>query len=168
MASVPSRERKWRRPPPPLPMWKKTRFPSAPPLGLPERQSSASTLFIDAATRANLELVKTLSGQREGLAAQRHGPHRHRRRRAASGRAADVAADRSQEIAARQDAVAWLLSDNFLRAVAQPAEGRARHAAALSRLALDRGGPRDLAAIRQGLITAGEVAGADARDGSAG
>ena len=44
----------------------KTQISERPPLGLPERQSAASTLFIDPATRANLELVKTLSGDRNG------------------------------------------------------------------------------------------------------
>lgn len=50
----------------------KTQISERPPLGLPERQSSSSTLFIDAATRANLELVKTLSGQKTRLPAQYH------------------------------------------------------------------------------------------------
>ena len=44
----------------------KTQLAERPPLGLPERESSASTLFIDPATRANLELVRTLSGERSG------------------------------------------------------------------------------------------------------
>ncbi|MDQ0455296.1 DNA mismatch repair protein MutS [Rhizobium paknamense] len=137
----------------------KTQISERPPLGLPERQSSASTLFIDAATRANLELVKTLSGQREGSLLNAMD-------RTVTGGGARLLAERlmspltdPQEIAARQDAVAWLLSDNFLteqlRSLLKGAPDMPR---ALSRLALDRGGPRDLAAIRQGLITAGEVA----------
>src|SRR6218665_863092 len=44
----------------------KTQFSERPPLGIPERESGASTLFIDPATRTNLELVKTQSGDRNG------------------------------------------------------------------------------------------------------
>ena len=44
----------------------KTQKAERPPLGVPEREAAGSTLFIDAATRANLELVRTLSGSREG------------------------------------------------------------------------------------------------------
>ncbi|MGB8292038.1 MAG: DNA mismatch repair protein MutS, partial [Rhizobium ruizarguesonis] len=44
----------------------KTQIAERPPLGKPERESAASTLFIDPATRANLELARTLSGDRNG------------------------------------------------------------------------------------------------------
>lgn len=44
----------------------KTQLQERPALGIPERESAASTLFIDPATRANLELAKTLSGSRDG------------------------------------------------------------------------------------------------------
>ena len=44
----------------------KTQIANRPPLARPEREDNASTLFIDPATRANLELVKTLSGERQG------------------------------------------------------------------------------------------------------
>ncbi len=52
--------------PPPSPMSRRRRSTRVPPLGRPERESSASTLFIDPATRANLELARTLSGSRDG------------------------------------------------------------------------------------------------------
>ena len=48
---------------------------------------------IDAATRANLELTRTLSGERSGIVAGRHRSHRHACRRAAFGRAPRGAAD---------------------------------------------------------------------------
>ena len=55
-------------------------------------------------------------------------------------------------IAARQDAWSWLLADrpapNGLRAALRAAPDIAR---ALARLSLNRGGPRDLAALRDGL-----------------
>jgi DNA mismatch repair protein MutS len=44
----------------------KTQKAERPPLMRPEREETGGTLFIDAATRANLELMRTLSGQRDG------------------------------------------------------------------------------------------------------
>src|SRR5690606_19378701 len=44
----------------------KTQIAERPPLDFPEREENGATLFIDPATRANLELMKTLSGSREG------------------------------------------------------------------------------------------------------
>ena len=72
----------------------KTQKAERPPLSRPEREEAGSTLFIDPATRANLELLRTLSRQPRRLAAQGDRPHRDRRRRAAAGRTADGAADR--------------------------------------------------------------------------
>ncbi|HBF28313.1 MAG TPA: DNA mismatch repair protein MutS, partial [Rhizobium sp.] len=138
----------------------KTQISERPPLGLPERQSASSTLFIDAATRGNLELVKTLSGDR-------HGSLLNAIDRTVTGGGARLMAERLmspltdvEAIADRQDSVAYFLTDNFLterlREMLKRAPDMPR---ALSRLALDRGGPRDLAAIRQGLATASEVGG---------
>ncbi|MEO1467867.1 MAG: DNA mismatch repair protein MutS, partial [Pseudomonadota bacterium] len=124
----------------------------------PRREGAGATMRIDAASRRNLELMRTLSGAREGsllAAVDRTG----------TGAGARLLADRlaapltdTAAIAARQDAVDWL--------AARPAE--ARHLAealraapdierALSRLGLGRGGPRDLAAIRGGLRAADAV-----------
>src|SRR5690606_1873578 len=44
----------------------KTQLSERPPLARPEREEAGSSLFIDAATRANLELTRTLSGNRDG------------------------------------------------------------------------------------------------------
>jgi DNA mismatch repair protein MutS len=44
----------------------KTQKAERPPLSRPEREEAGSTLFIDPATRANLELLRTLSGSRDG------------------------------------------------------------------------------------------------------
>ena len=44
----------------------KTQIAERPPLMRPERESEGSSLFIDPATRANLELLRTLSGNRDG------------------------------------------------------------------------------------------------------
>ncbi|WP_454892383.1 DNA mismatch repair protein MutS [Agrobacterium vacciniicorymbosi] len=137
----------------------KTQIAERPPLAAPERESAASTLFIDPATRANLELTKTLSGERDGSLL-------HAINRTVTGGGARLLAERlmspltdADKINARLDAVAYLLddvslSDGLRDALKQVAD----MPRALSRLALDRGGPRDLGAIRIGLSAAAHVA----------
>ncbi|SSC70368.1 unnamed protein product [Ciceribacter sp. T2.26MG-112.2] len=137
----------------------KTQISERPPLGLPERQSAASTLFIDPATRANLELVKTLSGDRNGSLLKAID-------RTVTGGGARLLAERlmspltdPEQIAGRQDSVAFMLSEPSLSDRLRDGLKRVPDMPrALSRLALDRGGPRDLGAILQGIVTAGEVA----------
>jgi DNA mismatch repair protein MutS len=137
----------------------KTQIAERPPLAAPERESAASTLFIDPATRANLELTKTLSGERDGSLL-------HAINRTVTGGGARLLAERlmspltdADKINARLDAVAYLLddvslSDGLRDALKQVAD----MPRALSRLALDRGGPRDIGAIRLGLSAAENVA----------
>ncbi|NTF06122.1 DNA mismatch repair protein MutS [Agrobacterium rubi] len=137
----------------------KTQIAERPPLAAPERESAASTLFIDPATRANLELTKTLSGERDGSLL-------HAINRTVTGGGARLLAERlmspltdAEKINARLDAVAYLLddvslSDGLRDALKQVAD----MPRALSRLALDRGGPRDIGAIRLGLSAAANVA----------
>ncbi|WFU47876.1 DNA mismatch repair protein MutS [Sinorhizobium terangae] len=136
----------------------KTQLAERPALGIPERESAASTLFIDPATRANLELVKTLSGAREGTLL------RALDRTVTSGGARLLAErlmspltdpDRintrldSIEVLADQPSFATDLRDALRRAPDMPR--------ALSRLALGRGGPRDLGAIKAGLRAAAAI-----------
>ncbi|MBS7696402.1 MULTISPECIES: DNA mismatch repair protein MutS [unclassified Chelatococcus] len=138
----------------------RTQLGSRPPLSPPAREAAGGTLLIDAATRANLELTRTLSGERGGslLAAV------DRTLTSAGGRLlAERLAGPSTDLAvirARHDAVAYLVDRAFLReglrARLRAAPDMAR---ALSRLALGRGGPRDLAALRDGLGVADVVAG---------
>ncbi|MGV1750819.1 DNA mismatch repair protein MutS [Agrobacterium sp. CG674] len=137
----------------------KTQIAERPPLAAPERESAASTLFIDPATRANLELTKTLSGERDGSLL-------HAINRTVTGGGARLLAERlmspltdADRINARLDAIGYLLddvslSDGLRDALKQVAD----MPRALSRLALDRGGPRDLGAIRLGLSAAANVA----------
>ncbi len=54
----------------------RTQLGQRPPLSPPLRESQEATLLIDQATRANLELVRTLSGERCRFAAGRDRPHR--------------------------------------------------------------------------------------------
>jgi DNA mismatch repair protein MutS len=137
----------------------RTQLGKRPPLSPPLHESAGAAMAIDQATRTNLELMRTLSGERRGslleaidttvtaagsrLLAQR-----------LSAPLTDPAA-----IARRLDAVACFTGD-----VAARADTRSRLAAApdlaraLSRLVVGRGGPRDLAAIRDGLLAAAELA----------
>lgn len=137
----------------------KTQIAERPPLGAPERESAASTLFIDPATRANLELVKTLSGERDGSLL-------HALNRTVTRGGARLLAERlmspltdPERINARLDAVAYLIDDVSL---CDGLRDALKHVAdmprALSRLALERGGPRDLGAIRLGLVSAEKIA----------
>ncbi|MEM6739164.1 MAG: DNA mismatch repair protein MutS [Pseudomonadota bacterium] len=124
----------------------------------PLRESESDTVAIDAATRASLELTQSLSGGRAGslLAAVDRtvtaaGARLLAQRLSTPSRRLDV-------IHARLASVAHLVDDTqraeALRAVLRRVPDMDR---ALSRIALDRGGPRDLAALRNGLDAAGEV-----------
>jgi DNA mismatch repair protein MutS len=137
----------------------KTQIAERPPLSAPERESGASTLFIDPATRANLELTRTLSGDRDGSLLKAID-------RTVTGSGARLLAERLMSpltdpapINRRLDSVAFLIDEPSL---CGDLRGALKHVPdmprALSRLALDRGGPRDLGAIRQGLSAARRVA----------
>ncbi|WP_415839789.1 DNA mismatch repair protein MutS, partial [Paracoccus yeei] len=125
----------------------------------PVREAAGGAMQIDAATRRNLELTQALSGGREGslLASidrtvTAGGARLLERRISAPSR--DLAV-----IHARQAAVAHLARDPRLTADLREALRRAPDMdRALSRLALDRGGPRDLAAIRAGLTQGAAIA----------
>jgi DNA mismatch repair protein MutS len=123
-----------------------------PQLGPPRRLSAGSVMEIDGATRRNLELAQTLSGERRGsllATIDRTVTGAGARRLAAdlSGPLTDPAA-----ISARLDLVELFVRNERLRteirALLRECPDLAR---ALSRLALGRGGPRDLAALRDGL-----------------
>ena len=137
----------------------KTQIGSRPMLATPQRALSSQFLAIDAATRASLELMRTLSGERTGslldaldMTITPAGARLLAER--LSGPIMDV-----QAIAARQDAVAWCLENGPLRSDLRTRLKRMPDIIrALSRLALDRGGPRDLASLRDGLVTARNVA----------
>jgi len=136
----------------------RTQIGAKPPLGFPVRFRRGATMEIDAATRANLELTRTLSGHRDGsLIACIDMSVTPAGGRLLAERLAGPLTDPA-EIAARADAVAFFLSEPELRA-----QTRAKLKAApdiarsFSRLALGRGGPRDLAALRDGLRAARDV-----------
>ncbi|RIK97927.1 MAG: DNA mismatch repair protein MutS [Proteobacteria bacterium] len=136
----------------------RTQIGQRPPLSPPAREALGATMAIDAATRANLELMRTLGGERAGSLLD------------AIDRTVTVAGSRllAQRLAApltdagaiaqRLDAVAAFVDDTAarddLRSMLRGAPDMAR---ALARLALDRGGPRDLAALCDGIAAADRV-----------
>jgi DNA mismatch repair protein MutS len=123
-----------------------------PPLSAPRRLSAGAVMEIDAATRRNLELALTLAGERRGsllATIDRTVTGAGARRLAAdlAGPLTDPAA-----IDARLDLVElFVRTDRLredLRVLLKECPDMAR---ALSRLTLGRGGPRDLAGLRDGL-----------------
>jgi DNA mismatch repair protein MutS len=137
----------------------RTQLSARPALSLPTRLASGARMEIDAATRANLELARTLAGTREGslLATIDETITAPGSRLLAERLAAPLTAHK--EIACRLDAVAFFVDEPSLRkdvrACLKVAPDVTR---ALSRLALNRGGPRDLAALRDGVAAANAVA----------
>ena len=131
-----------------------------PLLRAPVRERAGGAMQIDAATRRNLELTQAMSGGREGSllaaidrTATAAGARLLERRIGAPAR--DLAV-----IHARHDAVAHLAGAPRLAADLRAALARVPDMdRALSRLALERGGPRDLAAIRAGLTQGAVIAG---------
>jgi len=137
----------------------RTQLGQRPPLSPPLRETASATVAIDQATRGNLELMRTLSGERRGSLLD------------AIDRTVTSAGSRllAQRLSApltdpnainrRLDAVASFVDDVTARADTrsrlQAAPDLAR---ALARLAVGRGGPRDLAAIRDGILAAADLA----------
>ena len=135
-----------------------TQVDAMPRLAPPKRLAAGSVMEIDAATRTTLELTRSLSGGRQGslLAAIDRtvtGPGA----RLLAARLAAPLTD-PPAINGRLDAVRFFLDDprgrGDLIALLRSCPDMMR---ALSRLTVGRGGPRDLAAIRDGLSVAAEV-----------
>lgn len=130
-----------------------------PVLNPPRRASASEVMVIDAATRNSLELLQTQSGARKGsllwsVDRTVTGPGARLLAARLSAPLTDV-----DGIGSRLDAI------TFFETARDPAE-RVREilkrtpdaARSLSRLAALRGGPRDLAAIRDALICARDIA----------
>jgi DNA mismatch repair protein MutS len=137
----------------------RTQLGKRPPLAVPSREAAGATMAIDQSTRGNLELTRTLAGERRGslLAAI------DRTVTAAGSRllAQRIAAPLTDPaaIAQRLDTVAAFVGDSAargeLRLGLKAVPDLAR---ALSRIVVGRGGPRDFAAIRDGIVAAAEFA----------
>lgn len=127
-------------------------------LDAPVRELPNALLHMDAATRRNLELTTTLSGKRHGsllstIDCTVSGPGARLLHQWLSAPLGDIA-----PITARHDAVEWLLEQasarehwrNHLRNIADMER-------ALGRLALGRGGPRDVLALALSLTQTNQL-----------
>lgn len=136
-----------------------TQIGAKPVVRPPRHSGSANTLVIDGTTRASLEILRSTSGVRDGSLLSAID-------RTVTGAGARELATRlasplrdPQQIAARLDALAFLHERETLRDdLRQALKSAPDMARASSRLALMRGGPRDLAAIRDGLAVAKDCA----------
>ncbi|NIX76018.1 DNA mismatch repair protein MutS [Microvirga terricola] len=136
----------------------KTQIGSRPVLNPPSRENAGAALAIDAATRANLELTRTLAGERAGsLLATIDATVTPGGARCLAERLAGPLTD-VRMIHDRQDAVGALVENGDLRERVRRILKRSPDLArALSRLGLGRGGPRDLACVRDGLFAARDL-----------
>ncbi|MFN5672679.1 DNA mismatch repair protein MutS, partial [Bradyrhizobium sp.] len=136
----------------------RTQVGKRPPLSPPAREAAGTTMAIDPATRANLELTRTLAGERRGTlldaidcTGTAAGSRLLAQRLAAP--LTDVAV-----IARRLDAVSAFVADSAaredVRTVLRAAPDMSR---ALARLSVGRGGPRDLASLRDGILAADQA-----------
>jgi DNA mismatch repair protein MutS len=132
-----------------------TQVGKTPLLRPPRKESAGSQLFIDAATRANLELMRSNQGSRAGslLAAVDRTVTAAGARELAS-RLGSPLTD-VDVLNARLDAVAYLANEPRLRqTLREELKAAPDLARALARLALGRGGPRDLAAVKEAINSA--------------
>src|SRR6201996_2972390 len=136
----------------------RTQVGKRPPLSPPAREATGTTMAIDPATRANLELTRTLSGDRRGsLLDAIDCTVTSAGSRLLAQRLAAPLTD-SAQIARRLDAVSAFVSDSAaredIRSILRGAPDMSR---ALARLSVGRGGPRDLAGLRDGILAADQA-----------
>jgi len=136
----------------------RTQVGKRPPLSPPSREAAGTTMAIDPATRANLELTRTLSGERRGsLLDAIDCTVTAAGSRLLAQRLAAPLTDNA-EIARRLDAITAFVADSeardHIRVTLRAAPDMSR---ALARLSVERGGPRDLAGLRDGILAADQV-----------
>ncbi len=132
-----------------------TQLGKQPLIRAPKRLGPQDVLMIDAATRINLELVKSISGARRGSLL-------HAIDRTVTGAGARELATRlaspltdPETIGSRLDAATFLLEQGTLRSELRGTlKACPDLARALARLTLGRGGPRDLGVVRDALKSA--------------
>ncbi|WP_439153690.1 DNA mismatch repair protein MutS [Yoonia sp.] len=128
----------------------------------PVQEGQSAAMQIDTATRRSLELTHAMAGGRQGSLLHcidrtvTAGGARLLERRLAS------PSCHLATIAARQDCVAYLaVNTRLTEDIRDRLRGVHDLDRALSRLALDRGGPRDMAAIRNTIAQAAAIPAAD-------
>lgn len=125
----------------------------------PIQQSTSQIMQIDAATRRNLEISQALSGGRKGSLLSTID----RTVTAAGGRLLEQRISSpsldTREIWDRLEAIEQMITNPTLRDVLRGALRKVPDLErALSRISLERAGPRDLANIKNGLLQSGEIA----------
>src|ERR1700742_3146175 len=136
----------------------RTQVGKRPPLSPPAREAAGTTMAIDPATRANLELTRTLAGERRGsLLDAIDCTVTPAGSRLLAQRLAAPLTDFAQ-IARRLDAVSTFVADSAaredIRSVLRGAPDMSR---ALARLWVGGGGPRDVAGLRDGIFAADQA-----------
>jgi DNA mismatch repair protein MutS len=136
----------------------RTQVGKRPPLSPPAREAVGTTMAIDPATRANLELTRTLAGERRGsLLDAIDCTVTPAGSRLLAQRLAAPLTD-STQIVQRLDALSSFVADSATREdVRSILRGAPDMSRALARLSVGRGGPRDLAALRDGIIAADQA-----------
>ena len=139
---------------------KRTQIGSRPALSPPSREEAGGVVSVDAATRANLELTRTLAGGTQGsLLSVIDRTVTVGGGRLLAARLASPLTDPAP-INARLEAVTALVDDPARRAKLRTLLGVTPDLSrSLARLSLGRGGPRDLAAVRDALDAAAAIAG---------
>jgi DNA mismatch repair protein MutS len=133
----------------------RTQLGARPALVPPAREHASGVMQIDAATRNNLELLRTMAGDARGSLLSVID-------RTVTAAGARLLARRlasplchAGDVGKRLDGVAWFFERWTLRAeIRKTLAGAPDLSRSLSRIALDRAGPRDLAAIGQALRAA--------------
>ena len=135
-----------------------TQVGKMPRLEAPQRLATGALMEIDPATRRNLEITRTLTGDRSGslLAAVDRtvtGPGARLLAQRLSAPQTDPAV-----IGARHDAVSFYVGNSGLRGdLRDILKGAPDLERALGRLTVGRGGPRDLLALRDGLALGNRI-----------
>ncbi|MEM7679961.1 MAG: DNA mismatch repair protein MutS [Pseudomonadota bacterium] len=130
----------------------RTQVGKMPRLNKPEQLTSGGALEIDAATRRNLELTRTLTGERKGsllatIDRTVTGAGARQLQAALSAPLTDINA-----INTRLDKIEYFVSESENRRnIREQFKAVPDMERALARLSVSRGGPRDLIAIRTGL-----------------
>jgi DNA mismatch repair protein MutS len=136
----------------------RTQVGKRPTLSPPSHEAVGTTMAIDPATRANLELTRTLAGERRGSLLEAID-------RTVTAAGSRLLAQRlaapltdSAAIARRLDAIGAFIANSEvredIRATLRSAPDMSR---ALARLSVGRGGPRDLAGLRDGVLAADQA-----------
>ncbi|AKK20043.1 DNA mismatch repair protein MutS [Candidatus Liberibacter africanus] len=137
---------------------KKTQLVDKATIGYPEREDINSTLYIDSAARSNLEILRTLSGNREeSLLKTIDYSITGAGGRLFAERIASPLTD-SKKINTRLDSIDFFIQNLMLaKSIQKILKSSPDVPRALSRLKIGRGEPKDLAVIRDGIRSGRDI-----------